>query len=484
MFRRWWTSFIAWFDWRKSSPSSEIKGNSSEIQSPSAEPEAELPVQPLAQLGNRHQRRSYAYWERQRRKHDKLVTPGGSEPVKVEKKSPAKIKPDYPALPEIDHQLPTQCFIAEHHEGGEVLFEESELYGQFNFRDTILNQLDRYWIYLARMKRNDADAFGFYRQLGGHLLPLSTTGIEFWRDERYGNSDFKKVDPLPEWFNKTRPGFGCFAFAADSHSENIEKKKFFPRFFYFVKYKQPPPEVQPMSGGDVYAVTVWWDKDKDKNIKYGSPTQYAVFIDRSGKTVKLLKTLDTKMIKIPRRGKRPDTVPYRAWHIPEIFSEWANDHKAPVDNYLLNLFVMVTRLYENCLHSMLRVEVHKNDLTAVFGLDERRTAYFFQDRDYQLNKHGQRKRIFHSVKAHFRHGVAVPFHFRGEREFDWAGYRVKITIPGRDFLHLNDFDVGVVDEYWIDKKEQKEFIYQPEFAKIITGWMRDGTGKWKNEQKK
>ena len=44
-------------------------------------------------------------------------------------------------------------------------------------------------------------------------------------------------------------------------------------------------------------------------------------------------------------------------------------------------------------------------------------------------------------------------HHRGEREFNWAGYQISITVPGRDHVPLQEFNVGGVDEYWIDKSE-------------------------------
>jgi hypothetical protein len=41
-------------------------------------------------------------------------------------------------------------------------------------------------------------------------------------------------------------------------------------------------------------------------------------------------------------------------------------------------------------------------------------------------------------------------HFRGVRRFTWAGYKVKITVPGKDHPMLEEVDIGMKDAYWAD----------------------------------
>jgi hypothetical protein len=67
----------------------------------------------------------------------------------------------------------------------------------------------------------------------------------------------------------------------------------------------------------------------------------------------------------------------------------------------------------------------------------------------------------------------MPFSFRGLDQFEWAGYRVKITIPGRDHFPLNEFDVGMSDEeYFVDSGEKS--INAAETAELLHKWMNDG----------
>src|SRR5262245_20809330 len=91
------------------------------------------------------------YYEKQRRKHDKFVTPAGELPERTPRPRPAiqEIKPKTPKPPEVipppEPLLPAGGFFSglnivdQHHEdGGKVLYTTNEMMGEFNFRDTIL----------------------------------------------------------------------------------------------------------------------------------------------------------------------------------------------------------------------------------------------------------------------------------------------------------------------------------------------------------
>jgi hypothetical protein len=73
------------------------------------------------------------------------------------------------------------------------------------------------------------------------------------------------------------------------------------------------------------------------------------------------------------------------------------------------------------------------------------------------------------VRGHERktkHGTAyVRFHFKGAREFDWAGYRVTVTVPGRDHIMLPEISIGTVDEYWTTKDQ--EYLSSEQYGATI-----------------
>jgi hypothetical protein len=63
------------------------------------------------------------------------------------------------------------------------------------------------------------------------------------------------------------------------------------------------------------------------------------------------------------------------------------------------------------------------------------------------------------------------FSFRGERDFERAGYRVRISVPGRDHFILNEFDIGVSDEEWTVGQKT---MSAKQTADMLHKWMDDG----------
>jgi hypothetical protein len=430
-------------------------------------------------------------YERERRKHDKFVTPQGELPMQEAKPHPVtqEIKPKLtPAVDEEARVLPNAAgadFIDEHHEdGGLVLYRHDEVIGEFNFRDTILEQLDLYFRYLKRMKRHDPDAYGLYRKVGATLLPYLATGA--WKRDRCRPEQPMPHPPLPSWFNLTRPGFGCFAYGTDPETEKFEKagdhgksSMWVPKFMYFTKYKMPPSSIQPMAGGDIYGLTIWWDRP-DRKRKFGVPQQIPIFISKDGREVAALKVLETRH-KVARSRHGKFQIPHRGWGFPEEYEEWAHDFHDDTRHFLVGLFLDAITISEaSNMASMVRVAVTRNRMTAVFSVNIRRMAYFFQDRDIEVTSGGARRRVFHVVRPHVRaDGTAIKMHFRGARDFTWAGYAVHISVPGKDHANVSHFDVGFADEEYMDKEDN--WLTEPELGGILAEHMR--TGRWEGARK-
>ena len=444
---------------------------------------------------NRKQRRAnnaeMARLEKARKKHDKFVTPKGELPERAAAKPKPRKKVEVEAVEAAPLKTIDDAEILiydTHHENRneDVLYKEAEMYGEFNFRDTILQQLERYFVYLERMKKHDAEAYGFYKQVGAVLIPYVASGA--W--DRVGTA-YKKGEgkdeytPLSDWFNQTRPSFGCYAYGCDPETEAYEKtakcdnkalKVWVPKFMYFRKYRMPPPDTQWMSGGDIYTMTIWWDRAFEKRIKYGTPQEFGIFVSRDGKEVIALRHYERGYQRIWSKRKHSHfNIPKRQWSLGSEFERWARESGEDCGHMLTELFKKSVQRQETMQYSMVRVAASKGDATAIFSVNIHRTGYFFQDRDIQLNEEGSRKRIFHYVRPHVRSdGTAVKGHFRGDKEFTWAGYDVKITIPGRDHLDIADFDVGCDDEYWQDKNVK--YLDMPELGKMVKGWMDKGVG--------
>jgi hypothetical protein len=423
-------------------------------------------------MPNRQMRRAL---ERARRRRDKLVEPKLDyvEVAPIERPAPAPEKPKrekQAKKPEVFIDDPNDIIIADELvEGdgmGDVLFEQSEFYGEFNFRDSILDQLDRYWFYIDRMRRHDGDAYDFYRQLGAVLVPHSAIGTnrkyDGWKITAEEIEKYKREINLSPWFKQTKPSWGCIAIGTNSLSEAKERehKIHIPRFMYFTRYKKPPPEIQFKPGdGDVYKFTLWWD-EPNKKRKSGVPIDVPIFVSSDFRTIIPLKSISTRMVRVGRRGNNFDyhLIPQRAWNFPEVYHEWAADHGLTLEVYLPHLFCAMMREYEHSQYAMARVSVSKGDMVASFGINPRRLSYFFRDRDVIITVNGQRKPILQFVRPHARQdGTPVKPYFRGAREFSWAGYKVYVTIPGRDHLLLPEFNVASHDGFWW-KKNDPEMI--------------------------
>jgi hypothetical protein len=426
------------------------------LQPPPLPPPSSEAVPPDPQL-NRHARRALKSklrrkYERARMKFDKFVEPQGPKPVPRPHSPPTPKVTDPPApyVPTADDDAP--LLVDTHHEDRKtkVLYEANELHSQFSFRDTILDQLDRYFFYLNRMKRHDPDAFHLYAQVGGVLVPH--IGVpDYWRVDEPDREEPQHY--LSPWFLHTRPTFGCVAYGTSSEAEKIELEgdkgkieRWIPKFMYFHKYdrKAVPAEIQPVRRlGDIYKLTIWWDRryTHDKRHKWGKPDDYGIFIDPDG-NMRVLKLLEPRWHLLPKGGKFAEN----KWCIPHHQEEYAKKHGSNPQRFISNTFVETTRRWEEVASVMAKISVRRGEQFACFAVDIHRLPYFFKDRDYVLGPKGTRKPIVHLVRPHVRpDGSVAKFRIRGEQRFTWASYEVEVTFPGLDHLMWEELDVAVLD---------------------------------------
>ena len=474
----------------------EVPGSSK----PASTMDSSKPASTMTRAERRAANSEYRRLEKARMKFDKWVEPKGEKPTPI-KRGPRK--PKAPAVPTTDvmkRPEPANFFISEHYDEDEaqpeVLYEESEFYGQFNFRDTLTDQLPRYEFYLKRMKKLDPSAYGHYKQTGMQLLPYMATGMT---KRGLEHDDIHKMTPeeiesyrkqiyLPSMFKRERPAFGCVAYGANPRAEAWEAqhkdnsgrfaKWIIPRFLYYMKYSKRPGYCQPVGAGDLYKVVVWWDRSDNPKVKWGSPTEFAVYIDPAGTHIQLLRTCKTQMISIKvKRGLGHFEIPDHHWHFPEEYGDWASQWGLDPSTHLCHLFTMLVQAVEFAHYGDVRVKVQKNDIAAVFNVDSRRMSYFFKDRDYVTNAKGHRVRIFHVVAPYTKEdGTVVKMQYRGAKEFTWNGYDVTVTVPGLDHFMEDEFDVGAWDCDEGKLPKDRKFITEPELATKLVNMVKYGVG--------
>jgi len=425
--------------------------------------------------------------------------------------------------------------------------ENPERWGQYYFRDAILDQLDRYFVYLKRMRQHDKDAYELHRRIGIQVMPGSAVqAFDNWRSE-------EGMDDLSAWWKENRPGFGAISYGIDFDSMDEERNLivdlppeampkerpdwkakhriltisggndfrdeytgtmvkpgilWVPKFLYFHKYRKPPPEIQRVVDGDVYSMTVYWDrvdhrsKRFDKRHKGGIPQDYAICVERATGAVRVLRMLINERVHI-RHKHGPDkglmfSIPNKHWGIATEYLSWACGRgDASPEDFLRRCFIEAALMYEHgAMGSMIRIEATKGGrakdggMVATFGVDVKRMSYFFKDRDITaatLTERGTRRPIFHIVRPHMRRTkkgeTAVHMHFSGLREFDWAKYHIKITVPVLDHLALPELPIGS-DHAEKGERRPKGALGMAEYGDCIVEHLNKGDGAWTRSERK
>lgn len=317
--------------------------------------------------------------------------------------------------------------------------EEAARRGEFYFKETILDRLDEYFRLINRMRRSDPDAFALYSKIGASIVT----------DVIPTNS------ALSPGFLAERPSFGAVAYVGTDYTKiDIRDDAITPAFVYFTKYASlgcPATIERPAPNEDVYVSSVFFTK-RESRERDGVKVEYAVGVSHKTGKIRLLKSKLSSSVKCRiKHGKdrgRHFIFHKQEWGIPPMLHEWAkNKQGMSTEEFLCAQFAFSAGVIESSAYSNTRIDVKKGTMHAAFSVDIKRVPYFFKDRNTTITTAtGAKRRVFHIVRPHLRKGtVAVKMHFRGEREFGWNGYRVRISVPGKHHVTLHSFSGGLLD---------------------------------------
>lgn len=299
------------------------------------------------------------------------------------------------------------------------------------FRRDILDQLDKYFTYLKRMRRTDPQAYSFYKKIGSPFTNMS-------------ESDLISKRNLEPFFLKELPSFGSLSLLNESDDEYIPV-----RFVYFRKYATVPFNVQqPHPSATVYSCTAYHDEESFellKKWKTGTSTEFFVAVYPDGRVQVLLQLLNETQVIVHKDSgyKEISHIEKQRWGISTKLLYWAAEHKTPPAQYISEMFVLFANLWcAKSIKSMIRIEARKDSIAALITVDVLDIPTFFKDRNITVTVKGRRAPIFHIVRPHVRtmrdgtkKGIAA--HFSGLRQFAWNGYAVRITVPGKDHHDFN-----------------------------------------------
>lgn len=287
----------------------------------------------------------------------------------------------------------------------------------WNFRGTILDRLDEYFICIRRLRRHDRSAYDLYSRIG------------FTVSERWVNPHH----PDNQIISCPRVAFGG---VLGAHDGTYDKELIPTSFIYFSKIKRPA-YVERCDGADVYQVRVLYDDRRGRESNWRTDLTalggYHVALWPDGR-LSLLKEARTLWANVEvRRGRRKERIslPHRQLAYPNWLFQ--GEDRSPND-FACGIFSLAMQTYVRAT-SRVVVRAQRQSCVAAFGIPLDRAKAFFRDRDATaIARDGRRKRIFHAVVAHDRvrstNDVShVRAHYRGIRSFDWNGYAIRIVLP-------------------------------------------------------
>jgi hypothetical protein len=338
-------------------------------------------------------------------------------------------------------------------------------------KSDVLEKLDKYLVYIKRLKRWDPDAYMLYRRVGAFICTADLLASP------------RVLEPA---LVQSLPSFGAVAIGLGSSVETPapDDDLIHIKFAYFTKLQRPGHDVERVNQGVTYRCHLYWD-DKQKLDKVdrwgrrgygiGQDMLINVLPDGTIRPLRMLK-LHHQVIRHRKGHYGASVVAHQRWGLPEVRDEtrsaesrgpWANLTLAEA---IVTLFSLVANFWiAAARHSMIRVTAVKENVVMPFVVDATDTPAFFADREPVITEDGKRRRIFHVVRAHVRNtprGMkGVRLHFAGIRDFSWNGYQINITVPGKDHLDIADATFGALED--VPEEEQDGMVLLEEFAETM-----------------
>lgn len=306
----------------------------------------------------------------------------------------------------------------------------SEDYGHWYFKRDILDNLERYMTIARRIKKTDPEGYAIYRHVGA-VIPTEKCMLP-------------ENDLPARWrVDNIRPSFCAVAALQEDNPGDMLGIK----FAYIRKMTQPPFDVEP-SNGTVYEVVAFYNRHDDES-HYGRFTaRFYASVDDQCNIKPLRQVIHSSQV-IRHKNGDVSRIKHKSWGFPLFLTDDGVGESGPTtpEQRASFIFCMIASFSEQCL-SACRVYATRNNITACFGVDVTRVPYFFKDRD-DVVVNGQKKKIFHIVRTFPRTNkdgsiTYVPSHFRGLRQFNWNGYEIHISMPGKHGIDVLDADFGAV----------------------------------------
>jgi hypothetical protein len=314
----------------------------------------------------------------------------------------------------------------------------------------ILDHLPTYFRDLRMLRLVDEDAYAMFSKLGG---TIAVSGSMF-----AAKIDQKWVDGPPM--------LRCLFMPKSTRDENASEDECPMVAGYMLRF----------AGGQICVNRAGATVSLPKGLCYrvvtvhelnNHPVACAFFIHiTDGGSVQVLPERRNTIQRLPNKShiRRPTR------GLPSFVLEEAARKKITVEQWATQI-VSVILSAERPDNSIL-VRASHNGATAAWTIDRRDAKRFFAKRETGVAADGKRKRVLHFVGG-FNRKVGdveqeVRAHYRGERTFEWEGY--KIEVSGLGFHHSDVFD-GSIAAYE-DGQINRATVSMEKFAGMVRAHYR------------
>lgn len=284
----------------------------------------------------------------------------------------------------------------------------------------LLEILPNYFDDLRSLRRCDPDLYDVFSTVGGRIM---------------GEDSLFRMDAIPDEFMRTGPSVRAGFFGTYHNDQDANTRAMcLMRVAGGRVHLTPRGHVVTPSTGLNYRFSILW---RIRQEKWGLAQSCFVNIDQAGR----VRALAEKHEQV-QRIKGGDIIRHRAIRVPAWMADCAksNGRNQQVDVWLQEIVALAAS--QRSAETPILVRATLGTLTASWTIDRRDAKRFFRKRD----RDGEtRKRILHYVAPFDRvvnsREQHVREHYRGERSFDWMGY--KIAISGLGFHHGDYFDAPI-----------------------------------------
>jgi len=339
----------------------------------------------------------------------------------------------------------------------------------------------------SRKRVNAGTDTGAFQSLGELLKQLDSYHDRF--------ASVKKGALLPEYWKAAKKlGLHVVHHNFDTAAANVSSYEYMPTFLRTMviddaaspsdeernrhlaaiilgeKTHAPPYGVEQIPEDVFYHMIVGFvAQKKNQKYKFQGWSEYFVAINPDRRKWKVCRQALTKTERIhTHRGVT--SYSHSVFDIPHFINDRTRPDATDKD-ILQDVFV---HAFNQTVAEEFHWNVHarKNDRKLTFSIEDNDAKYFFRERLGTVTKGGRKAPIFHSVTSHMRNlkdgrQTTVRTHWKGLTSFRWAGYDIKIEVPGRKAPSIANFDLpGIGEEHW-DSGRDGEGILLPELAEHL-----------------